>query len=116
MPCNNGACCVTADWSSPDEGWEGVGCEQTRTRKRVVYSYYSDLRGCPVEDIAPESRNVCDISLPGGILKEGQSYSYDQVLSLLGSQTDIKLPENTKLTVTLTNNQKYIIASKLLKP
>lgn len=111
VPCNEGTCCVTADWSSPDEGWEGVGCEQTRRRKKVVYSYYSDLTGCPAEDIALESRNVCDISLPGGTLKEGESYSYDQVLSLLDSQTDLKLPENTKLTVTLTNNQKYVISN-----
>ena len=109
VPCNNGDCCVTADWSSSSEGFEGSGCTQTRTVKKVVSSYYPDLTGCPAADIVLESRNICDISLQNGTLKEGQVYSYNDVNTMLGSQSDISIPINTKLIVTLQNNNKYIV-------
>ena len=109
--CNEGPCCVTADWTSGDQGWEGTGCVQTRTRRRLISAI--DPSKCPYGDLDLEERNICDISLPGGILKVDQPYTYDQVLNILGSQETVTLPLQTKLTVTLTNNQKYTIARGL---
>lgn len=111
VPCNEGPCCITADWSSPEEGWTGDGCSQTRTVKKVVSSYYPDFTGCPVADIALDTRNICDISLQQGILKEGEVYTYNEVTNMLGSQTDIIIPGNTKLIVTLQDNTKYVVGA-----
>jgi hypothetical protein len=114
--CNNGSCCTTTDWSSADEGWQGTGCMQSRTNKKIVNSYYPDLTGCPVGDIELQSRNSCNISLPGGVLEEGKVYSYSDVNNLLGSQSDINIPSNTELVITLNNNIKYVTGSPKILP
>lgn len=99
--------CITAEWSSTDEGWSQCSPDCSGRKNRSLKKIISG----DCNSIGLEYRDcVCKISLENGDLEEDIDYSYEQVIQLMGSKNDFDIPPKLKLQTILSDNSKYVIS------